>query len=128
MRPGRNAPFLVQKKFDKGCFICYTVRRTKDKGEKKMFEKIMEKIAEVRDISYLFDLNGNKLTLVVEDFEGFDEEGNVVFADLDEFALTDLLNWLDENSDDSEKEFFDTWTIGGFEVEMEYASTLIYHL
>jgi len=93
-----------------------------------MFEKIMERIAEVRDISYLFDLNGHKITLVVEDFEGFDEEGNVVFADLDEFALTDLLDWLDENSDDSEKEFFDSWTIGGFEVEMEYASTLMYNL
>lgn len=52
-----------------------------------------------KDIFFWEDTDKNMLGVIVEDFEGFDEDGDEVFADINEDAVNTMIEWLDEHCD-----------------------------
>lgn len=51
------------------------------------------------DISFWENTDKNMLGVIVEDFEGFDEDWNEVFTDINEDAVNTMIEWLDEHCD-----------------------------
>ena len=52
-----------------------------------------------KDISFWEYNDENKLDVIVEDFEGFDEYGDEVYADINADAVNTMIKWLDEHCD-----------------------------
>ena len=87
---------------------------------KEMILAQLDKIA--IDSEYLiFD---NRIVLIINDFEGFDENWNEIERDLvDADAVKEVLKWLKENSYYTEGgDLFCTHHFDDFTVQIDYAS------
>lgn len=75
------------------------------------------------DISFWEDTDKNMLGVIVEDFEGFDEDGNEVFADINEDAVNTMIEWLDEHCDSHDSGcFYQYYAFGDLVVCLDWES------
>ena len=86
-------------------------------------EKMKEQLlALCEDISFWEYTNENKLDVTVEDFEGFDEDWNEVFADIDDDAVDEMIKWLESHCDSHEGDFYHYYTFSDLVVCLGWAS------
>ena len=86
-------------------------------------EKMKEQLlALCEDISFCEYTNENKLDVTVEDFEGFDEDWNEVFADIDDDAVDEMIKWLESHCDSHEGDFYHYYTFADLVVCLGWAS------
>ena len=70
-----------------------------------------------------YDVNDNHIDLTIDDFEGFDEHWSEVdreFVDAD--AVEEVLEWLEENADYIDGDFYRYYHFGDIVVEVGYTS------
>lgn len=70
-----------------------------------------------------YDVNGNHIDLTINDFEGFDENWSEIdreFVDAD--AVGEVLEWLEENADFVDGDFYRYYHFGEIVVEVGYTS------
>lgn len=88
----------------------------------KTMEMIIAKLDTIRDDSYYF-VNGNSIDLTINDFEGFDDDWGEVERELvDEEAVMDVLDWLEENADRTEGDYYHDYYFGDIVVTVGYSS------
>ena len=75
-----------------------------------------------KDISFWESIDGNKLDVTVEDFKGFDEDWNEVFADIDDDAVDKMIEWLETHCDSHKSGFYHYYIFGDLEVCLGRAS------
>lgn len=85
-------------------------------------EQIIERLETIKaDADY--KVNGTDIDLTINDFEGFDEDWGEVdreFNDLE--AVEDVLDWLEENADKVEGDFYQYYYFGEIIVCVGYTS------
>lgn len=64
----------------------------------------------------------NKLDVTVEDFEGFDEDWDEVYADIDDDAVKAMIEWLESHCDSHEGDLYHYYTFGDLVVCLGWAS------
>ena len=70
-----------------------------------------------------YDVTDNHIDLTINDFEGFDEHWSEVDRELvDEDAVDEVLEWLEENADFSEGDLYEYYYFGEIIVEVGYTS------
>ena len=70
-----------------------------------------------------YEIDGNLISLTIEDFEGFDENWSEIERDfVDENAVDEVLEWLEKNADLVEPDFYSQYHFGKIVVEVGYAS------
>lgn len=70
-----------------------------------------------------YEIDGNLISLTIEDFEGFDENWSEIERDfVDENAVDEVLEWLEKNADYVEPDFYSQYHFGEIVVEVGYAS------
>lgn len=75
------------------------------------------------DISFWENTDKNMLGVIVEDFEGFDEDWNEVFADINEDAVNTMIEWLDEHCDSHDSGcFYQYYTFSNLVVCLDWES------
>ena len=74
------------------------------------------------DISFWEWENENKLDVTVEDFEGFDEDWDEVYADIDDDAVEKMIEWLESHCDSHEGDLYHYYTFGDLVVCLGWAS------
>lgn len=80
-------------------------------------------VALCKDISFWENTDKNMLGVIVEDFEGFDEDGNEVSADINEDAVNTMIEWLDEHCDSHDSGcFYQYYTFGNLVVCLDWES------
>lgn len=68
-----------------------------------------------------YEVNGNRIDLTIDDFEGFDEDWNEVFRDfVNEDAIEEVLWWLEENADSIDDNLYRDYYFGDIMVEVGY--------
>lgn len=86
----------------------------------EMKEQLM---ALCEDISFWEYTDRNKLDVIVEDFEGFDEDWDEVFADIDDDAVDKMIEWLETHCDSHEGDsLYQYYTFGDLVVCLGWAS------
>lgn len=64
-----------------------------------------------------YEVDGNEVALTINDFEGFDEDWNEVDREfVDEDAVDEVLEWLEQNADRVEGDFYKYYYFGDIEV------------
>ena len=75
------------------------------------------------DISFWEYNDENKLDVTVKDFEGFDEDGDEVYADINEDAVDIMDEWLDEHCYSHDGDYlYQYYTFGDLVVCLGWAS------
>ena len=75
------------------------------------------------DISFWENTDKTMLGVIVEDFEGFDEDGDEVFADINEDAVNTMIEWLDKHCDSHDSGcFYQYYTFGNLVVCLDWES------
>ena len=74
------------------------------------------------DISFWEWDDENKLDVTVEDFEGFDEDWDEVYADIDDNAVDKMIEWLESHCDSHEGDLYHYYTFGDLVVCLGWAS------
>lgn len=74
------------------------------------------------DISFWEWDDENKLDVTVEDFEGFDEDWDEVYADIDDDAVEKMIEWLESHCDSHEGNLYHYYTFGDLVVCLGWAS------
>ena len=70
-----------------------------------------------------YEIDGNLISLTIEDFEGFDDDWSEIERDfVDENAVDEVLEWLEKNADLVEPDFYNQYHFGEIVVEVGYAS------
>ena len=89
----------------------------------KTMEMIIAKLDTIRDDSYYF-VDGNSIDLTIDDFEGFDDDWCEVEREfVDEEAVMDVLDWLEENADRTEGDYYcHDYYFGDIVVTVGYSS------
>ena len=60
-----------------------------------------------------YNVNGNYIALTIDDFEGFDENWSEVDREfVDEDAVEEVLEWLEENADYIDGDFYCCYRFG----------------
>lgn len=70
-----------------------------------------------------YDVNGNRIDLTINDFEGFDKNWREIereFVDAD--AVENVLEWLKVNADRVDGDFYRYYHFGDIMVKVEYTS------
>ena len=75
-----------------------------------------------KDITFWEWDDENKLDVTVEDFEGFDEDWDEVYADIDDDAVEVMIEWLASHCDSHEGAFYYYYTFGDLVVCLGWAS------
>ena len=75
-----------------------------------------------KDITFWEWDDENKLDVTVEDFEGFDEDWDEVYADIDDDAVEVMIEWLESHCDSHEGDFYYYYTFGDLVVGLGWAS------
>ena len=75
-----------------------------------------------KDISFWEWDDENKLDVTVEDFEGFDEDWDEVYADIDDDAVEKMIEWLESHCDSHEGDLYHYYTFGDLVVCLGWAS------
>jgi hypothetical protein len=65
---------------------------------------------------------GSRVCVTIEDFEGYDEDWCEVDAELDEDAVDAFVEWLEEECDSHDGDYYHYYQFGDIEVELGYAS------
>ena len=86
-----------------------------------MLEQIIEMLEKVGD-SITYYVSGSEIDVVVQDFDGFDEDWCEIDADYDEDAVDGLTEWLEEHCDSHDGDFYHYYYFGEIEVCFGYAS------
>lgn len=88
----------------------------------KTMEMIIAKLDTIRDDSYYF-VNDKSVNLTINDFEGFDDDWSEVEREfVDEDAVMDVLDWLEENADRTEGDYYHDYYFGDIVVTVGYSS------
>lgn len=74
------------------------------------------------DISFWEWDDENKLDVTVEDFEGFDDDWDEVYADIDDDAVEKMIEWLESHCDSHEGDLYHYYTFGDLVVCLGWAS------
>jgi hypothetical protein len=70
-----------------------------------------------------YNVNNNYIELTIDDFEGFDEDWSEVDRELeDDIGVEEVLDWLEENADSVEGDFYCYYHFGDIVVEVGYTS------
>lgn len=70
-----------------------------------------------------YDVDDNRINLTINDFEGFDDDWSEIDRELvDAKAVEEVLDWLKENADSSEGDFYEYYHFGDIVVEVGYTS------
>lgn len=88
----------------------------------KTMEMIIAKLDTIAEDSYYF-VNNNHIDLTIDDFEGFDENWSEVdreFVDAD--TVEEVLEWLEENADCIDGDFYHYYHFGEIVVKVGYTS------
>lgn len=88
----------------------------------KTMEMIIAKLDTIANDSDYF-VNGNFIDLTIDDFEGFDDDWDEVERELvDEEAVMEVLDWLKENADRTEGDYYHDYYFGDIVVTVGYSS------
>ena len=69
------------------------------------------------------DINGNNIDLIIDDFEGFDDNWCEIDREYDDpEAVEEVLEWLEENADFVDGDFYRYYHFGEIVVEVGYTS------
>ena len=75
------------------------------------------------DSDYYCYVDGNRIDLTIDDFEGFDDDWNEVDREfVDEDTLDEVLDWLEENADCVDGDFYRYYHFGKIVVIVGYTS------
>lgn len=86
-----------------------------------MLELVMERLAMLgADVSV--DVREGVIDVVVQDFEGFDDEGEEIYSDYDYEAVEDFEEWLEEQCVEHCGDFYHYYHFEDFQVIMGYSS------
>ena len=87
-------------------------------------EMIIEKLNTIEaDASYWIDEEENVIHLTLEDFEGFTEDWEEIYREYEnEEAIDAVLDWLRENADEVENDFYTCYHFGEIVVSLGYSS------
>ena len=70
-----------------------------------------------------YEVINNRINLTIDDFEGFDEDWSEVDREyVDEDAVDEVLEWLEENADCVDGDFYHYYHFGDIVVEVGYTS------
>ena len=70
-----------------------------------------------------YDVHDNHIDLTINDFDGFDDDWSEVASEfVDEDAVDEVLEWLEENADFSEGDLYEYYHFGEIIVEVGYTS------
>ena len=70
-----------------------------------------------------YNVNDNFINLTINDFEGFDENWNELDHEfVDEDAVEEVLEWLEENADYIYDDFYRRYRFGEIVVNIDYTS------
>ena len=108
---------------NKKLIIRVKIRKGKVKKMMKM-EQIIEKLETIKtDAYYYVDDEDNEIRLTIDDFEGFDEDWSEVERELENHkAVEEVLEWLEENADEVEGDYYEYYHFGEIAVCVGYAS------
>ena len=85
-------------------------------------ENITAQLDRISEDSW-YDIDDNRINLTIDDFEGFDDNWREIdreFVDAD--AVEEVLDWLEENADSAEGDFYEYYHFGDIVVEVGYTS------
>ena len=85
-------------------------------------EKIIEKLETIKtDIEYY--VSKNEIEVIINDFEGFSEGYEEIERELEgSEAVEKVLEWLEENADEVEGDYYEYYHFGEIVVKVGYAS------
>lgn len=70
-----------------------------------------------------YEVTDNRIDLTIDDFEGFDENWDEVFREyVDADALEEVFEWLEENADCVDGDFYRYYHFGDIVVEVGWTS------
>ena len=70
-----------------------------------------------------YDVSGNDIGLTIDDFEGFDEDWSEIDREfVDANAVHEVFQWLEENADCVDGDFYRYHHFGNIVVEVGYTS------
>lgn len=84
----------------------------------KMLKELEERDDIIVDRPELYSIN-----ITIQDFDGFDEEGAEIEREYNEpEKVENLINWLKDNADSTEKIYYEYFMINTMEICLGYAS------
>ena len=88
----------------------------------KKMEKIIEKLETIKtDIEYY--VSKNEIEVIINDFEGFSEGYEEIERELEGSEKVEkILEWLEENAEEVEGEYYHYYHFGDIVVKVGYAS------
>lgn len=70
-----------------------------------------------------YDVHDNHIDLTINDFDGFDDDWSEVAGEfVDEDAIDEVLEWLEENADFSDGDLYEYYYFSEIIVEVSYTS------
>lgn len=86
-----------------------------------MYEIIAKLDTIANDADY--EVRENRIDLTINNFEGFDEDWNEVMREMvDEEAVENVIDWLEENADRYERNLYTDFYFGDIVVTLGYTS------
>lgn len=87
-----------------------------------MKELVMAKLAEVEDVLVDERKDGKEIVVIVDNFEGFDEDWCEIEHEYDEEKVDALQEWLAEHCECEYGDFYRYYEFDGFSVKWGYSS------
>ncbi len=87
-----------------------------------MKKLLMAKLAEVEDVLVDERKDGKEIVVIVDDFEGFDEDWCEIEREYDEEKVDALQEWLEEHCECEYGDFYRYYEFDGFSVKWGYSS------
>ena len=85
-------------------------------------ENITAQLDRISEDSW-YDIDDNRINLTIDDFEGFDDDWSEMDREfVDAAAVEEVLDWLEENADSAEGDFYEYYHFGDIVVEVGYTS------
>ena len=87
-----------------------------------IIKKITTQLDRISEDSWYY-VNGNRIGLTINDFEGFDDDWDEVDREfVDEDAVKEVLDWLEENADCVDGDYYRYYHFGDIVVVVGYTS------
>ena len=87
-----------------------------------IIKKITTQLDRISEDSWYY-VNGNRIDLTINDFEGFDDDWDEVDREfVDEDAVEEVLDWLEENADCIDGDYYRYYHFGDIVVVVGYTS------
>ena len=85
-------------------------------------ENITAQLDRISEDSW-YDVDDNRINLTIDDFEGFDDDWSEMDREfVDAAAVEEVLDWLEENADSADGDFYHYYHFGDIVVEVGYTS------